>query len=406
MAVPSAPTQVWAQAGDSYSYLSWAITATATSYSVQRSTDGVTFSTIASPTTNYYTDNTPGISVVVTSLGAHLVVGLRYIITSVGTTSNAEWTTLGLPSGTFAAVGVSFTAASTGAGAGTGTVSPLGVQYFYQVAAVNGSGTSAYTSTDPTGATLSVAPVPLGQTTLGDIRAQSQQRADMVNSQFVTLPEWNKYISLSYKELYDLLIAAYGNDYYIATPYTYTTSGTNDPNYNASVYPLPSNFYKLILCEVALNPSDSNSWVTLKQYNRIQQNLWNYPNVYTFYGITNLRYRLTGSQIQIVPIPSSNQTIRIWFAPRPARLVADTDIVDGISGWEEYVILDAAIKALKKEESNEEAMALEAEKAPMKMRLEAMAANRNISEPQTVSDSRMRNFAWSDDSSWGGGGQY
>lgn len=401
MAVPSAPTQVWVQAGDNLAYLSWAITSGATSYTVQRSTNGVTFSTLATGVAfNNYTDTIAAVAVNATNL----IVGNRYVITAVGTTTDANWTTLGLPSGTYAAVGVSFTAAATGAGSGTGTVAPLGVLYYYKVAAVNGDGTGSYTSTDPTGATLSCIPVPIGQTTLGDLRTQAQQRADLVNSQFVTLPEWNKYLTLSYKELYDLLIAAYGNDYYIATPYTYTTSGTIDPNYNASVYPLPSNFYKLILCEVALNPGDPNSWVTLRQYERIQQNLWNYPNVYTFYGITNLRYRLTGTQLQIVPIPSSNQTLRIWFAPRPARLVADTDLVDGISGWEEYVILDTAIKALKKEESNEEAAALEAEKMPLKMRLEAMAANRNIAEPQKVSDSRLRNFSWSDDGSSGGGG--
>jgi hypothetical protein len=403
LAVPSAPTNVWVQAGDGYSYLSWDITPTATSYQIQRSTDGVNYSNLATSLVNNYTDN----SILSTSIAidsTNLVIGNRYTITNVGTSTLADWQAIGVPSSITPNYGVSFVATATGSGSGNGTVQEYGNLYYYQVAAINGSGTGPYTSVDQTGAALSVAPAPIGQTTLLDIRQQAQERADMVCSNFVTLPEWNKYITLAYKELYDLLIAAYGNDYYMKTPYTYTTTGTIDPNYQASVYPLPQDFYKLMLCEVALNPMDPNSWVTLRQYERIQQNLWNYPNVYTFYGITNLRYRLTGTQLQIVPIPSGGQTVRIWYAPRPAKLVADTDIIDGISGWENYVIIDAAIRALKKEESDEDVMSLMAEKQPMMLRLEAMAANRNVAEPQRVSDSRLRNFSWSDDTSWGGGG--
>lgn len=403
MAVPAAPSNVWVQTGDQSAFLSWDITATATSYAIQRSVDGVTFSALGTSSYNYYTDNL-AVNLAVTSGAAALVVGLQYVITVVGTTTNANWTTLGLPTGTYAQVGVIFTAAATGAGTGTGQVQIYSDRFYYKVAAVNGDGTGAYTTTDPTNTVLSVIPTPVGQANLGNLRLQAQQRADMVNSQFVTLPEWNQYIQLSYKELYDLLIQKYGDDYYVALPYSYTTSGTVDANFNASVYPLPSNFYKLLLCEVALNPGDPNSWVTLRQYNRIQQNLWNYPNVYTFYGITNLRYRLTGTQLQIVPIPSGNQTLRIWYAPRPSKLVKDTDLVDGISGWEEYVIVDAAIKALKKEESDCQELMME--KAALIARIEAAAQNRNEAEPQTVSDSRARNFGWADDGSWSGGGQY
>jgi len=401
MAIPSAPTNVWCQAGDNLAYLSWTISSEATSYLIQRSTDGVNYSALGSSVVNNYTDAAPGVAIAIT--GSTLTVGQRYQITTLGTSTLTDWQTIGVVSST-PAVGVIFTAIATGSGSGTATVTPYGNRYYYQVAAMNGSGTSAYTSTDSTNTTLNCIPVGSGQVSLKSLRDQAQQRADRVNSQFVTLPEWNKYVTQSYKELYDLLIAAYGNDYYVKQPYQYATSGTIDPNYNAQVFPLPSDFYKLILCECALNPGDSNSWVTLRQYERIQQNLWNFPNVYTFYGITNLRYRLTGTQLQIVPIASAGQTIRIWYAPRPATLVADTDLVDGLSGWEEYIIDDVAAKALAKEESD--VTELLGRKMAMKQRLEEMAANRNIAEPMKVSDSRMRNFAWSDGEGAGGIGLY
>lgn len=396
MAVPSTPTNFYLQAGDNYSYLSWDAVSGAVTYKVQRSRSGATYSTIATPIVTNYSDTSILDPLVVNS--TVLVVSFRYKIVTLGTTTEAEWHTLGVPASVTPEVGVVFTALVTGTGAGSGTVSSINDIFYYKIAATNGDGDSAFTEIQ------SVIPVAMGKACLGNIRLQAQQRADRVNSNFVTLPEWNQMISLSAKELYDLLIQEYGEDYKIAVPYSYTTSGTIDPNWNAQVYPLPDDFYKLILCEVALNPGDPNSWVTLKQYNRIQQNLWNYPNVYTFYGITNLRYRLTADQLQIVPICSANQTIRIWYVPRPPKLVADTDVIDGISGYEEYVIVSAAIKALVKEES--QCPELMAELQMMEKRIIEMARNRNIAEPQTVSDSRIRNLSWSDDGSWSGGGTY
>lgn len=316
--------------------LSWNASALATGYAISRSTDGVTYTNLATTTALTYTDT-------------------------------------------------------------TGTV---GTIYYYQVqASQTVSGTLTYSL--PTSA-LTALPLKPGQTTLANLRLEAQQRINKENSQFYTTQEWNSMLSQSYKELYDILIQKFGDDYFVTTPYSYTTSGTIDPTYQQSVYPLPNDFYKLMRVEVALNPNDPNSWVTLREFQAIQANLWNYPNVYTFYGITNLRYRLWGSQLAIVPIPSAGQTIRILYSPRPNQLLNDTDTVDAISGWEDYIVVDACIKALIKEESDPSAFMMQ--KQALIKRIEEAAENRNVGEPETVSDSKMRNFAWTDDSSWGGGG--
>lgn len=264
----------------------------------------------------------------------------------------------------------------------------LGTIYYYKIQAGNGTFSSPAT---PGQAALSLLP---GQTTLGNLRLLAQQETDKTNSLFITNQEWNSYLSNSYKELYDILIQKFGDDYEVATPYTYTTDGATQ------LYPLPSDFYKLLGVEVALNPSDPNSWVTLRKFEFIQRNLWNYPNVYTFYGITNLRYRLNGTNLFIVPIPSGQQTLRIWYAPLPNQLLLDTQIIVGFAGYEEYVVVDAAIKALGKEESD--TALLERRKERLLKRIEEAAENRDIGEPETVSDSRNRNFGWTDGGENGG----
>lgn len=234
-----------------------------------------------------------------------------------------------------------------------------------------------------------------GQTTVGNIRLEAQQRTDRVNSDNISNQEWNSMINQSYKEFYDIIIQKFGDDYFIAPPVSFITTGQIDPVSQAQTFPLPKDFYKLMRCEVALNPGDPNSWITLRQFNAIQANLWNYPNQFTLYGITNLRYRLWGNNLQIVPISSAGQTIRIWYSPRPNQLINDTDIVDAISGYEEYIVVDVCIKALAKTE--EESQVFFLQKAALLKRIEEAAENRNVGDSQTVSDSRTRNFAWHED---------
>lgn len=266
----------------------------------------------------------------------------------------------------------------------------VGTIYYYTIQAATSLASSLATSA------LSGQALKPGQTTLGNLRLESQQRSDLVNSSNITTQEWNTMISNSYKWLYNLLLQKFGNDYFIADPYTYTTTGEIDATTQSQTFPLPNDFYKLMRVEVALNPSDPNSWITLRKFEAIQANLWNYPNVYTFYGITNLRYRLWGANLQIVPIASAGQTIRIWYSPRPDQLINDTDVIDGMADYEELIVTDVCIKALAKQESDVTVFA--AQKVAMLKQVEEAAANRDVGSPETVSDSRRINFAWGDPS--------
>lgn len=327
MSTPATPTGLVLNQGNGQVGVSWDQVSGATSYSVQRSTDNITFTTVSSPTTPSYLDSSP----------------------------------------------------------------TAGTQYWYQVAAVNSSGTSAYCTPDWAIPCLS------GEMSLKELRLRCQQRADRVNSQFVTTEEWNSYINNSMFELYDLLITAY-EDYYVASPVSLTTDGTN------SLYALPNGvnysgapaFYKLMGVDLGLS-SSPNGYVTVKKFNFIDRNKYVYPNTAsTIYGVYNLSYRLLGNNIDFIPVPSANQPIRLWYIPRLTMLVQDADITTtGISGWLEYIITDAAIKALQKEESD--VMVLAAQKIALIKRIEESAINRDVGQPDTISDVRSASF-------WGGSG--
>lgn len=334
MSIPATPSGFYAQQGNLQAYLQWNLAVGATSYSVQRSTDGINFTVIATPTVPSYND------------------------TSVSTA----------------------------------------VKYYYKVASVSTDGTSPYTTPDV------VVVAPSAELSLYELRQRSQEKADRVNSQFVTNQEWNFFINQAMYELYDLLITAY-EDYFEAPEVVFTTSG------NQYLYPLPNGviqftdsqsgnlitappFYKLSGVDLGINNAN-NAYVTVNKYNLIDRNKYVYPNTAsTIYGVFNLQYRILGNNIRFIPTPSNFQPIRLLYIPRLPTLLADTDISTiGFSGWLQYVIVRAAKYALDKEESSTDK--LDQELIYLKQRIEETAVNRDAGQPDTISDSRTNN--------WGGG---
>lgn len=291
------------------------------------------------------------------------------------------------------------------------------------------------------------------------MRQQSQDRADLENSQLISTATWNQYISQSYKRLYDMLVAAYGNEYYMAPLFQFNV--TSD-----QYYPLPDGtiasvgeltaaaaLYKLIGVDLQYSASPTG-WVTLKRFEEIERNKYAYPNTAVNYlGYTNLKYRVSGTNIEFIPIPAAAQLVQLKYIPQPTSLqfvpscsievgsrhvfmpdasditvgmsvygpgipigakVLSTDltispqvatidiaalatsdvvpiafwidstVINGISGWEEYIIIDSAIKARVKQE--EDVTDLRIQKQEMVAAIEGMAEGRDAGQAHHVSD--------------------
>lgn len=247
----------------------------------------------------------------------------------------------------------------------------VGTEYFYRVCSSNGDGVSSPS------AIFSVVPAYAGQLSLGSLRLQAQQRADRVSSQFVTKSEWNSYLNQSAFELYDLLVTKF-EDYYLSS-YDFVSTGVDR-------YVLPIDFYKLLGVDCGITNS-SDGWVSLQKFDFIARNRNVYPSASaSFAGVFNLKYRVMGQMIIFSPSPQSGQNFRVWHVPRMKQMLRDSDILDGVSGWTEYVIVDAAIKALMKEESDVSMLMLQ--KQALMVRIEESAANRDAGQPDTISDTR------------------
>lgn len=344
MAAPAAPiaNTVILQTGNGNNLVSWPIISGATSYSVQRSTDGVSFTTIGSPAVNNYLDS----------------------------------------------------------------AAMVGTLYYYQVAAVNGSGASTYTASAPT----SIVPCLPGQVNLGMLRYRAKLKCDQLKSNFLTTDEWNINLNQSLFELFDVLTRKDGENYIVASPYTITTTGAKSyalPDGSAIFAQsgiTPPAVYKLlgIDCGVAVG---NNAWVTLPRYNWIDRNKFIYPQLQAnALGVFNLSYREMGNNIYFIPNPTAGQFIQLWYVPVMTMLLQDTDMMGfSISGWDEYVVTDAAEKAAYKQESYELVSILSAKKEALLERIETTASNRDQGQPNTISDTRT-NTGFYDGGGFGGSG--
>lgn len=352
MAIPGIPQNIVLQTGNGQNLLSWPIVSGATSYGIQRSTDNVNWTTIGTSTTNLYVD----------------------------------------------------------------TTALIGILYYYQVNAINLSGGSAYGTPYP----VSITPCLPGQISLGYLRYMSQLRADKLNSQYLTLDEWNVNINQSATELYDILVNKYGDDYFFAPALLIPLTGLNfyplpdGSNYLTLGIPAPA-IYKLNGVDANIsgaNNSPNAGWVPLARFN------WSDRDKYTTFpgqagalnNIYQMAYREMGNQLQVLPA-NTNQLLRLWYVPILQQMLLDTDMLPfSISGWSEYVVVDAAMKAMIKEESFDKWNALNASKMALLERIEVTAPNRDVGQPNTVSNVRTTmgdpafSNGWAGGNGFGGGG--
>lgn len=200
--------------------------------------------------------------------------------------------------------------------------------------------------------------------TLADLRLQAQQRADMENSDFISDSEWLAMINASYAELYDLLVGK-GLDYFVV-PQAFAIDGNSD------YYPLPANVYKL----AGVDYQNSGQSYPMKKFIWAERFSYNSNDQI-------VRYRIVGSTIYFTPRAKA-QSFTLWYVPPITRLANDSDTLDTINEWYEYIVIDAAIKARIKEESD--ITELMAQKQAQSERIEVMSANRDQALGERVTD--------------------
>ena len=204
--------------------------------------------------------------------------------------------------------------------------------------------------------------------TLGYLKDQVRARADQQHSQFIKDAELVEFINGSVSALYDMLVKV-AEDYFVTSHTFSIVQGTNE-------YTLPTDFYKVLGVDYLVNSKP----VPMSRFNFRDRHLYNYLDART----EIVRYGVWGNKLVFKPQAPKSSTVVLWYVPVIIPLVNDSDKLDGVNGWEEFVILDAAIKCMIKEESDPQALMVQL--AAVKERITTMAKDRDQGEPQKTTD--------------------
>lgn len=208
--------------------------------------------------------------------------------------------------------------------------------------------------------------------TLANLRTRARDRANMENSLFVTDSIFNSYINYAVSDLREKITSKVGEDYFASSSSSALTPGQETLN-------LPSDFFKLLWVEVL---GEDGNYYPLRRFEIAEKPVLSY-------GIshpgTEIKYRLRADTLWLQPANATGgRTVRLWYVPMPATLALDSDTLNGYNGWDEYVVLLAARKALVKEE--QDVSDIDRELVVFNERLESMIPNRDQARPMRIQD--------------------
>ena len=213
--------------------------------------------------------------------------------------------------------------------------------------------------------------------TLAQLITRSRRRADQENSTFCTDAEITDYINDAVAELHEMMVNEFELYYVESTSLTL-------PGANPST--LPADFWKALGCDFEYGGVKRR----IRRYMFQERNVYESPLLKQGY-MANTFFIIQGNQIRFIPESPPSGTVTFWYVPEPqqfssASTSTQLHTVDKAlaKGFERFIVLDAAIKMMQKEESD--TSILVAEREATRERLRQAAAVRTPGESRAIAD--------------------
>lgn len=219
-----------------------------------------------------------------------------------------------------------------------------------------------------------------GAVALSDLVTRVRRRADLENTTFVTDSEVEEEVEQSLGALYDLVIGVNGGGFWqqvteanptAAGTATYTPLQTVGDQTEAQIYKVlavevqwDGEWRKILPYQVGeeLTREDLEGW---SHYSHIRYRRLLAARTEGPVNTTNF------TQIRFIPTPQAVHSYRVRYIPIPGdwSSLGSSYKFQGFSGWDEWVVCDAAAKFLEKGEKFKRADRLLARKAEAEQRI-------------------------------------
>ena len=231
--------------------------------------------------------------------------------------------------------------------------------------------------------------------TVANLIIRAKERSDMENSNFISDAEWHRSLNVHTAQLWNLLVKADPERY--TREQTFTGDGTTQD------FSVASDYYGTAGIDY-VSDGTQGVFVPIERLYGTEETAFaqsaassSIPVGYTYrYNVTTPSVPL----IRLIPRPDSSTTLRHRYIVSPPSYATDgtddAELVAGIAGFEEFVVIGMAIDARIKEESS--VVQLRQSMALITQHLEEAAENRSADSAGHVVDTRsIRDF---DPASW------
>lgn len=207
---------------------------------------------------------------------------------------------------------------------------------------------------------------------LGDLRTRIRDRFELYSDQVAdsVLTTW---INEANQKLAGILLK-FNDNWSLSEDTQNIVAGTKS-------YSLPADCWRVLRVDVK---DSSDQFITMEPYAISEETALDYNNVV---GVGQYRYLVSGSNIRMSPLPTYSITngLRVLYNANPALLVDDTDTLDGVSGFENYIILECGIKANQRF-ATDDYQSLIVERSDMEKFIKSLANSKDTGNPSRVRD--------------------
>lgn len=243
---------------------------------------------------------------------------------------------------------------------------------------------------------------------LADLRLAAQQRCDRVNASTITTAEWNSLVNSSAAALYRIIGQTYED--YNVQQYPFTLNGNIGGNTlqvgTGSGVPAFDKLRHISRIVVASGQGGVATYAPVLRCDSLMEfDELSAPVLMPYYGslTQRVKYMLMGQTIEIRPAASAGASYVLYYIPSYQKLVQDTDTIDSTfmntNGADEYIVLDVAIKALVKEESDP--TLLMADRERVKAEILVQFAQRDDNMPGRIVDAKRARMSVGYGGGWG-----
>lgn len=185
--------------------------------------------------------------------------------------------------------------------------------------------------------------------------------------------ELHDYLKTSHRKWVDFILN-HGGSHLFETTHSVSTAPP------ASTVSLASNHYRL----VGVDAVAGGVTRTLRPLPVGERNRWNFDGV-SWQGTGRIYYRVLGSVLRLYPTPDAAYSLTIHYIPEAdVDFTTGSNTIDGFNGWDEFVVLEAAMLVLDKD--NRKKDHVERRLADLRNSVVSSVRGLDVGEPDVVGD--------------------